>query len=71
MDAEEKKRICKKCDSIKVMSQFASTKNKKSKTQTHSHICIECDKIKRQMYFKEYHKKHYVSRKKEKEKQSN
>lgn len=67
MDNEEKKRICKKCDVMKVLSMFATTKNKNCKTQTHSHTCKDCTKIKRQTYFKEYHKKRYVSKKKNKE----
>lgn len=67
MDIEEKKRICKKCDSIKVLSLFTITQNKKSKTQTHSHTCKDCEKSKRQTYFKAYHKTHYISRKKKKE----
>jgi len=71
MDAEEKKRICKKCDNIKVLSLFRSTTNKKSKNPTYSHTCKECDTLQRKIYFKEYHKKHYVSKKKEKEKQDN
>ena len=67
MDNQEKKRVCKKCDNIKIVSLFGTTKNKKSKTQTHSHTCKACDKLKRQAYFKEYHKKRYVSKKKNKE----
>lgn len=66
MDNQEKKRICKKCDNIKVLSLFGTTKNKKSITQTYSHTCKECDKIKRQLYFKDYHKRRYISKKKNK-----
>ena len=68
MDNQEKKRVCKKCDEIKILSLFGTTKNKKSKTPTHSHTCKECEKLKRQAYFREYHKKRYVSKKKNKEK---
>lgn len=67
MDNQEKKRVCKKCDNIKVLTLFGTTKNKKSKTLTYSHTCKECDKLKRQLYFKEYHKRRYVSKKKNKE----
>jgi len=63
MDNQEKKRVCKKCDNIKVLTLFGTTKNKKSLTHTYSHTCKACDKLKRQLYFKEYHKKKYVSKK--------
>lgn len=64
MESEYKMRICKKCDNIKIVTLFASTKNKKSKNQTYSHTCKECEKSKRQLYFKEYHKIHYTTKKK-------
>lgn len=64
---QEKKRVCKKCDTIKILSLFGTTKNKKSKNKTYSHTCKECEKLKRQIYFKEYHKKRYASKKKNKE----
>ncbi len=64
MENENKKRICKKCDNIKIITLFASTKNKKSKNQTYSHTCKECEKSKRQAYFKEYHKIHYKRKQK-------
>lgn len=65
MENEYKKRICKKCDKIKVLTLFANTKNKKSKNQTYSHTCKECQKSNRQSYFKEYHKINYISKKKQ------
>ena len=67
MDVEEKKRVCKKCDNIKNISMFPTTNNKNSKTLTYRHTCKECEKEGRKAYFKEYHKKKYVSKKKKKE----
>jgi len=64
MNNQEKKRVCKKCDEVKVLSMFPITQSKKSKNITYRHTCKECEKTKRRAYFKEYHKKHYVGKKK-------
>jgi hypothetical protein len=64
MNCEEKKRICKKCDNVKVLSMFPTTNNKNSKSITYRHTCKDCEKEGRKAYFKDYHKKKYVSKKK-------
>ena len=61
---DEKRRVCKKCDEVKNISMFPITKSKNSKSITYRHTCKECEKNKRRAYFKEYHKKKYVSKKK-------
>jgi RNase P subunit RPR2 len=60
----EKKRVCKKCDEVKVLSLFPITMSKKSKNITYRHTCKVCEKEGRRQYFKDYHKKKYVSKKK-------
>lgn len=67
MNIQEKKRVCKICDEVKNMSMFPITQSKKSKNITYRHTCKECEKTKRRLYFKEYHKKHYVGKKKKEE----
>ena len=67
MDNQEKKRVCKICDEVKNISNFPITQSKKSKNITYRHTCKDCEKSKRRLYFKDYHKNHYVGKKKKEE----
>lgn len=63
MNSQEKKRVCKICDEVKNMTMFPITQSKKSKNMTYRHTCKDCEKSKRRLYFKDYHKKHYIGKK--------
>ena len=61
---EDKKtlRVCKKCNEILNIELFPLTKN--NNKITYRHTCKKCDKLIRQKYFKEYHKRTYKSKSK-------
>lgn len=71
MNIQEKKRVCKICNTVKNMLSFPITQSAKSKSITYRHTCKDCEKSKRRLYFKDYHKKHYVGKKKKNEEKVN
>ena len=52
------RRVCKKCQEVKNIDDFAKTKNRTH--LAHRYICIICEKEKK----KQYNKKYYLKKKK-------
>ena len=58
----EKHRICKDCDKCYLLSEYKIT-TRKNGIIYRLHVCANCLKLKNKEYHQNYHKNHYISRK--------